>query len=94
MNTLLEAIQEYPEQFISTCSARANTTPSVKNRVNHYFMEYYIKLGMWEGVTELLKDSSYRKPLEGVVYCLDSYSEIDNNVWHQIVDLFNEGKIV
>ena len=94
MITLLEAIQQYPEQFISTCRARANTTPSMENKGNHLLMALSIESGDLLQVEHLLNHAQYRKPLEGVVYCLDHYSEIDNTVWHQIVDLFNEGKIV
>ena len=94
MKTLLEAIQAHPEQFISTIEARADTTPSEVNKTNHLFMAHWIKMEMWEFVGELLTDLMYRKPLEGVVFCLDRYSDIDNNVWHLIVDLFNEEKFL
>lgn len=94
MKTLLEAIQTYPEQFISTLQARADTTPSDTNREIHLHMADMIMLGNWVTVRERLFDIDYRKPLEGVVFCLDRYSDIDNNVWHQIVELFNEEKFV
>ncbi len=94
MKTLLEAIQTYPEQFISTLEARADTTPCEANKTNHLFMAHWIKMEMWDCMEELLTDTMYRKPLEGVTFCLDRYSDIDNNVWHQIVDLFNEEKFV
>jgi hypothetical protein len=94
MKTLLEAIQQYPEQFISTCRARANTTPSSENRVNHQLMAIFIDDENWDKVSEILEADYYRKPLEGVVFCLDTYSEIDNNAWEEIIDLFEEGKFV
>ncbi|CAH9013595.1 conserved hypothetical protein [Vibrio phage 424E50-1] len=94
MKTLLEAIQTYPEQFISTLHARANTTPSAVNRMTHETLADSIELGLWENVIDIIQLQNYRKPLEGVVFCLDRYSDIDNNVWHQIVDLFNEEKFV
>lgn len=94
MDTLLEAIQAYPDQFISTCRARANTTPNAANETNHLFMAHWIKKEMWDFVADLLIDPFYRSPLEGVVFCLDRYSEIDNTVWHQIVVLLNEEKFV
>lgn len=94
MNTILEAIQQYPEQFISTCRARANTTPSEENRTNHLVLSIAVNLEAWDQVEEILNIPSYRKPLEGVVFCLDTYSEIDRHVWSQIVDLFKEGKVV
>ena len=94
MKTILEAIQQYPEQFISTCRARANTTPSEENKSNHLLMALNIASGDWSRVEHLLNHKGYCKPLEGVIFCLDTYSEIDNIVWHEIVNLFEEGKIV
>ncbi len=94
MKTLLEAIQTYPEQFISTLEARADTTPCEDNKTNHLYLCCYISLNLWKEVEHLILKLEYRKPLEGVVFCLDRYSDIDNNVWHQIVDLFNEEKFV
>jgi len=94
MKTLLEAIQQYPEPFISTLQARANTTPNPTNRSLHLTLADCIELHMWVEVEDIIQLQKYRKPLEGVVYCLDRYSEIDNNVWHQIVDLFEQEKFV
>lgn len=45
-------------------------------------------------VSYIQMNNNYSKPLEGVIFCLDTYSEIDNNVWRKIVNLFEEGKIV
>ncbi len=94
MKTLLEAIQAHPYKFISTLEARADTTPSPDNKFAHESMACYIYLNHWDEVEKLILDPMYRKPLEGVVFCLDRYSDIDNTVWHQVVDLFNEGKFV
>ena len=94
MKTILEAIQQYPEQFISTCRARANTTPSSENKTNHLSVAMFIKMEEWEAVSSMITSNAYRKPLDGVIFCLDTYSEIDNAVWHEIVNLFEEGKIV
>lgn len=94
MKTLLESIQQYPDQFISTLHARADTTPSEENKRNHILLAAYIAGRYWESVIAILQLITYRKPLEGVIFCLDRYSEIDNNVWHQIVDLFNQEKFV
>ncbi len=94
MKTLLEAIQAHPEQFISTLKARADIMSSATNRDIHLHMADMIMLGNWVTVGERLFDTDYGKPLEGVIFCLDKYSDIDNNVWHQIVDLFNEGEFV
>ena len=94
MKTILEAIQQYPDQFIDTINARAATTPSEDNRFNHLIMSSLIREEDWYEVAPRLLHSSYRKPLKGVIFCLDTYSEIDNTVWHEIVNLFEEGKIV
>ncbi|CAL9966464.1 hypothetical protein VPHF99_0113 [Vibrio phage F99] len=94
MKTILEAIQQYPDQFIDTINARANTTPSETNKFNHLMMSSLIQKQNWYTVSERLSHNNYRKPLEGVIFCLDTYSEIDNTTWHEIVNLFEEGKIV
>lgn len=92
MKTLLEAIKQYPEEFISTCKARANTTPSQTNRFNHLSLSLAIKLEDWDSVSEILLESGYRKPLEGVVFCLNM--DYDHSTKSEIIDLFNEGKLV
>lgn len=92
MKTVLEAIQQYPQQSIDTLKARAERTPSSDNRINHLLMAVFISDGDWEEVSNLLQDPWYQKPLEGVIYCLDRYSDIDNNVWRQIVEVFEKGE--
>lgn len=92
MKTVLEAIQQYPQHFIDTLKVRADTTPSYDNRVDHLLMAVFISDEDWEGVGNLLQDPWYQKPLEGVIYCLDRYSDIDNNVWRQIVEIFEKGE--
>lgn len=94
MKTLLEAIQQYPEQFIYTCRARANTTPSVINSMLHHELAERVERSKWQGVVEIITCADYRKPFEGVIFCLDRYSEIDNIVWNRIVDLFEQEKFV
>ncbi len=94
MKTLLEAIQQYPDQFISTLEARANTTPNPTNRSVHLTLADCIDLRMWNEVEDIIQLVKYRKPFEGVIYCLDSYSEIDNTVWHEVVDLFEQERFV
>ena len=94
MKTLLEAIQQYPDQFISTLQARANTSPNPINESVHLTLADCIDMRMWNEVVDIIQLQKYRKPLEGVIYCLDRYSEIDNKVWHEIVDLFEQEKFV
>lgn len=94
MKTLLEAIQQYPDQFISTLQARANTTHSETNKANHKMLSIFIKSESWHKVEDMIQQPVYLKPFNGVIYCLDRYSEIDNKAWHQIVDLFEQEKFV
>lgn len=94
MKTLLEAIQQYPEQFISTLKARASTTPSEANKANHTMLSIFIKSESWHKVEDMIQWPDYRKPLGGVIFCLNVYSEIDHKVWNEIVDLFNQEKFV
>jgi hypothetical protein len=92
MKTLLEAIKQYPEEFIDTCLHRADTTPSEYNKVNHSFMAHWVKMGMWGLVSDLLVDPLYRKPLEGVVFCLNM--DYDYSIKSKIIELFEGGKLV
>lgn len=92
--TILEAIKDNQVQFISTCLARSKTTPSHLNRINHTEMAEAINTENWDKVEGLLSSSIYRGPLEGVVYCLPDYSDIEGEIWHSIVDLFENDKII
>ncbi|AUR93535.1 hypothetical protein NVP1187O_222 [Vibrio phage 1.187.O._10N.286.49.F1] len=99
MKTILEAIQQYPDQFIDTINARANTTPSEANKINHRFLSHWIKMEEWEYVTTLLKDPTYSSltvssPLEGVICCLSRYSDMERETFWEIFELLEEGKIV
>lgn len=94
MKSILEAIKLYPQEFIDTLEARANTTPNEFNRDNHNVMITAIASKDWQQVQETITDSWYQKPLEGVIFCLDRYSDIDNTVWKEVVKLFKEGKMV
>lgn len=93
MNTILDAIKMYPQQFIDTCYARSQTTPSSTNKTDHLFMVHYIEREMWDFVADILKDPQYHKALKGVVLCLSQYSDIEGELWHEIVKLYEEGKI-
>ncbi len=91
MNTILEAMQQHPEQFISTCRARANSTSSPENKVTHLSVAMFIAMEEWDRVRHIISSGEYYRPLEGVVFCLTT---VDSNVWQEIVKLFEEGKIV
>ena len=94
MKTILEAIQQYPDQFIDTINARANTTPSEANKINHRFLSHWIKMEMWNLVGELLEDPLYHSPLSGVITCLTRYSDMERETFWEIFELLEEGKIV
>lgn len=94
MKTILEAIQTYPEQFISTLEARADTTPCTVNHNNHLLLCIYIDDENWCKLAEMLDASYYRKPLEGVITCLTRYSDMERETFWEIFELFEEGKIV
>lgn len=93
MNTLLDAIKLYPAQFINTLNSRARTTPSEVNKSNHMLLALNIEAGHWDRVEHILNLPQYQQPLEGVVYCLSNYSDIEGEVWYNIVDLFKQGKL-
>ena len=92
--TILEAIKNNQAHFVSTCLARSKTTPSHVNLVNHLEMAEAINTKNWHKVEDLLISDEYKKPLEGVIYCLSRYSGIDHETQHNIVDLLNNNQIV
>ena len=94
MKTVLEAIKIYPEEFISTLDARSQTTPSRLKKGNHELMIELIKGEVWDVVSHLIQLPVYTKPFEGVIYCLERYSNIDKELWCAIVDLYRDGKFV
>ncbi|AUR89128.1 hypothetical protein NVP1121O_100 [Vibrio phage 1.121.O._10N.286.46.C4] len=93
MKTVLEAIKQYPQEFISTFKVRANTTPSKTNQANHLAASMAVESESWGALKNLLEEPCYRKPLEGVIYCLETYSGIDTLIWGEIVDLYKVGAI-
>jgi hypothetical protein len=94
MNTILDAIKMYPQQFIDTCYVRSQSTPSPLNKNNHLFLAEKIKENDWGMVEDKLTRAAYSKLLKGVILCLERYSDIDNETWHEIVKLYEEGKLV
>ena len=90
MKTLLEAIQKHEASFIHTLQHRQFTSTS--NVELHQKMIEAIDLKDWNTVAECLLDPWYRKPLEGVVFCLKL--DYDFSEKNKIVELFNEGKFV
>tara|TARA_Y100001956_G_scaffold62345_1_gene62354 strand:+ start:663 stop:935 length:273 start_codon:yes stop_codon:yes gene_type:complete len=90
MKTLLEAIQKHPDTFIHTLQHRQFT--SVSNKEVHQKMIDAIDAKDWESVSESLTDAWYRKPLEGVVFCLKM--DYDFTEKSKIIKLFKKGKLV
>ena len=85
MKTLLQAMQLHRSLFLETVKMRLNTSTS--NKSLHLKMSYYLLNKDWEGVEAMLLDSYYQKPLEGVVYCLNKYNDLNNEDFHEIVTL-------
>lgn len=71
MNTLLEAIQAYPERFMDTLAHRADTTPSSTNFENHLKLMAAMEEQGWVEVVRVISLPEYQKPLQGVVLCLN-----------------------
>lgn len=92
MNSILEAIKLYPQEFIDTLEARANTTPNETNRINHLALQHAIAVKDWQHVGEVILDPWYHKPLEGVVFCLNM--DYDFSEKNKIINLFKEEKFV
>lgn len=92
MNTLLAAIQAYPERFMDTLERRADTTPNPVNFENHLKFLAAIEEQDWGRVVRLISLPEYQKPLQGVVLCLNHFGfyydeEFTPEVHHKIMTL-------
>lgn len=85
---LLDYIKQYPDAFIYTAERRSGTTPSPTNRMNHTIFSEAIATEDWDTVEELVNLPEYRKPLDGVVTCLISYSVLDNDTCIEIYEFW------
>ncbi len=94
MKTILEAIKIYNKEFITTLKCRAETTPSAMNRENHLSLISYIEQRDYHNIGLQILEEWYQKPLEGVIFCLKRYSGMDKEVWMEIVQLWEDGKLV
>lgn len=90
MKTLLDAIKKYPQIWIDTLEMRSGTTPSFTNKTKHQMLLSAIFLCEWDIVESILADEHYRKPLEGVVACLNRYNDFDNETFHSIIELHKQ----
>lgn len=66
MNTLLDAIKLYPQQFINTLNSRARTTPIEINKSNHMLLALNIEAGQWDRVEHILNLPQYLTPHIGI----------------------------
>ena len=91
---LMDVIKEHPESFIDTCHGRANTTPSMENRKNHLNLAFLIEKKEWEMAAHIITHPDYRKPLNGVVVCLQTYSSIPRDAYIDANRFEKAGKLV
>ena len=91
---LLDIMKDYPQDYADTAIRRSETTPSSFNRNRHKMLACALKSGDWDAVECLFNDQQYRKGLEGVVICVNSYSDLDSDIILQGLDLFREGKLI
>lgn len=94
INTLLDSIKAYPEVWIDTALMRSNTTPSILNREYHLLLVGFIEGEKWEDAEEVLTAYGYRKPLEGVVFCLNTHGRLGYEEHSEIVKLFQQGNFI
>ncbi|MGL4521459.1 MAG: hypothetical protein ACRCWQ_02740 [Bacilli bacterium] len=94
MESVLEAIKTLKPEFISTIHCRSMTTPSERNRRNHQDLMLAVMKEKWGDVTRIITLPEYHEPLGGVVYCLQSYSDIKSADWHKICSLYENGDIL
>ncbi|QQG34169.1 hypothetical protein ZPAH1_orf00407 [Aeromonas phage ZPAH1] len=92
MKTILDYIKSNPDAFVGACGERARTTPSELNRTNHQKLAIFIENGCWDKVEDLIHDSSYWKPLEGVILVADGHG-LDRDDWLDAYDAYQAGKI-
>lgn len=92
--TVFEAMQEYPQHFMATAMGRSHTTPSPTNRENHLNLVNAIGTRNWDIVKQIIQKPEYRKPFNGVVVCLGSYSDMPINMLIHINDLEKQDKLV
>lgn len=94
MKSIEAAIKKFPQEFMTTIEARSQTTPNETNRLQHLAMYEAIGEENWDEVHEILCSRYSAGPLTGVVYCLETYSGIENEAWHEICALFEADAIV
>lgn len=91
---LMDVIKYHPGCFIDTCYGRANTTPSMENRKNHLNLAFLIEKKDWEHAAVIITHPDYRRPLNGVVICLRTYSNIPRDAYMNAVEFERQGKLI
>lgn len=92
--SVLCLLKAYPQEYAQTAIARSETTPSSYNRGRHKELALALKGKDWDVVVSVITDPQYQNALEGVLICANSYSDLDNEIICQGMDLFREGKLV
>ena len=92
--SVLCLLKAYPQEYAQTAIRRSETTPSSYNRGRHKELSSALKGSDWDAVVSIITDPQYQNALEGVLICANSYSDLDNEVICQGMDLFREGKLV
>ena len=93
MKTIFEYIKQYPEAFMDSALRRSHTSPSNINVSNHKRFIQCIEQEQWVSLEVLINSPEYRSPLDGVVVCLNKFSDIPSEVCVAIYDSWLEGEI-
>lgn len=70
MNKLVEVILKHKEIFTKSVERRRET--STFNKGLHFLMLVSLEKGDLQIVEELITSEEYQKPLEGVIYCMNT----------------------
>lgn len=85
MNKLLELIKLHKDDFFQSVSNRMYS--SVYNKDKHSMVLSALVVDDYKLLEELLSDIQYRKPLEGVIYCMECEFEIECKFIHAYASL-------
>lgn len=91
MMQLIVSIKQFPARYIHTIRSRSYTTPNATNRMNHLLLISAIENEQWEQVHVILSTPSYKRPLHGVLCCLNflDYDESFTPEYHgKLIDDF------
>lgn len=94
MQSVFEAIKQFPTEFIITARARAKTSPSYSNIANHLKLADAIESENWDTVRAVITDPNYARAFEGVVNTLGHYADIHHKDQYTIMMLLADNFIV